>query len=114
MSRGGFVPELPCERLVRKICGPQWRSLPKPEIDAAWGVAIVSSFLNGVRPQVGQLANHLGVDGDQIIDAYNRLNMNGIFKGRALQDDRKLLEGDDMLAWGYYGGYAAGATGVAS
>lgn len=114
MQRGNFLPELPCERLVRKICGSQWRNLSKPEIDAAWGVAIVSSVLDGVRAQVGELARHLGVDGDQIIEAYHRLNTNGIFKSETLERDRKILESQDLLAWCYYGGFAAGATGAAS
>ncbi len=107
---GNFIPELPCERLVRKICGPAWRSLPRTEIDAAWGVAIVKSILDGVQPEVGRLSGHLGVSGDHLIDAYRRLGVNGIFKTGWLESDRKTLESGDLTAWCYYGGYAAGAV----
>lgn len=112
MSKGDFFVESPYERLVRKICGSQWRNLPKPEIDAAWGVAIVKSVLDGVEPEINALANHLKLDGGQIVDAYRRLNLNGVFKGQVIENDRRCLESDDILAWGYYGGYASGATGV--
>lgn len=114
MNKGDFISELPYERLIRKLCGSQWRNLPKPEVDAAWGVAIVKSVLDGVRPEVGELANHLGTSGDNIIDAYRRLNINGIFKGSTIESDRSCLERGDTLAWGYYGGYACGATGIGS
>ena len=111
---GSFANELPYERLVRKICGSQWRNLSKPEIDAAWGVAIVKSVLEGVRPEIGEIAGHLGVDIDDIIDAYRRLNLNGLFKSTYLNRDYDCLRNDDLLAWGYYGGYASGAIGVGS
>lgn len=109
MSKGSFVSELPCERLVRNICGPQWRNLSKPDLDAAWGIAMVKSVLDGVDPDVSELAYHLGTTTDVIGDAFYRLNINGIF--RRLNRDRVELSKGDMLTWGYYGGYAAGATG---
>ena len=112
MSKGNFVSELPCERLVRDICGSQWRNLPKQEIDAAWGVAIVHSVLNGVRPVIYELARHLGVDSDTIADAYFGLNSNGVFKRGWLEKDRESLESGDIVAWCYYGGYACGATSL--
>lgn len=112
MSKGNFLPELPCERLVRNICGSQWRSLSKPEVDAAWGIAIVKSVLDGTKPEIGELSKHLGVESGFIYEAYRRLNLNGIFKTGKLEMDRKLLERDDLLTWGYYGGFACGATGV--
>lgn len=112
--KGGFINELPYERLVRKICGSQWRELSKPEIDAAWGVAIVKSILEGVRPEIGEVARHLGVSGDDLIDAYRRLNLNGLFKNAYLERDRSDLQSGDELAWCYYGGYASGAIGIGS
>ena len=110
MDRGSFIPELPCERRIRKTCGSQWRTLPKPEIDAAWGVAIVQSILDGIQPDIRELSRHLGVDGDKVADAYRRLSLNGVLKRGLVEDDRPALESGDELAWGYYGGYASGAA----
>lgn len=106
---GDFIGELPCERLIRNICGPQWRALTKPEIDAAWGIAIVHSMLKG-KTDIAEISRYLGVSTDDIIDAYRRLNLNGIFKIGYLESDRQMLESEDVLAWSYYGGYACGAT----
>jgi len=86
--------------------------LSKPDLDAAWGIAIVRSVLDGIRPEIGELARYLGVDGDTIADAYFRLSSNGVFKIGRLDRDRDVLNAGDMLAWGYYGGYACGATGL--
>ena len=119
IMKGNFIPELPCERLVRKICGPAWRSLPKTEIDAAWGVAIVKSVLDGIQIDdscldrscnLGRLVKYLGVGDEHLIDAYRRLSLNGIFKTGWIENDRKTLESGDLTAWCYYGGYASGAV----
>lgn len=114
MSKGIFLVEIPCERLVRNICGSQWRTLSKPEIDAAWGIALVRSALDGARIDLVSLSNYLGVERLLLSDAYDRLRLNGKLLPRYLESDRTALLSDNQLAWGYIGGIAAGATGLSS
>ncbi len=106
-----FIPELPCETLVRRVSGSQWRNLPEREKDGAWGVAIVKSVLDGVRPSLGDLSSHLGVDKDVLRKPYKRLSMNGAFWCDKIDKDRASLESLDMLSWYFYAGFAMGATG---
>lgn len=108
--------ELPCERLVRKICGDGWRNLPSPDIDGAWGVTIVRSVLDGVAPlrepwMLRQIAAHLGVQQYDLQDAFTRLNLNGVFLRDRIYKDRKTLNNNDVHAWCQYAGIASGATG---
>lgn len=109
--RSAFVPELPCERLVVMVCGEKWRNLDGRDLDAAWGVAIVKSVLDGVTPDIGVIAAHLGVDRNDLYDAWRRLNLNGAIAWRNLDPDRAGLQRGDRLAWSYYAGCAAGAAG---
>lgn len=106
-----IISELPCEKLVRKVIGDQWRSLPEREQDGAWGVAIVKSIIDGVRPELYEIASHLGVEKTLLWRANRRLTMNGIFRGNKLESDRSLLEAEDVFTWCYYAGYASGFTG---
>ena len=106
------IPELPCEKDVRRVFGNQWRSLPDRERDGAWGIAIVSSIASGVAPDLNSIAFHLGVDRDVLRLAFRRLNMNGIFQHNAIRNDREALKSGDMLAWCYYAGYASGDVGL--
>ena len=108
--------ELPCERLVRKICGEGWRNLPSPDLDGAWGVAIVRSVLDGVAVprepwMLRQIATHLGVHKIELQSAFTRLNLNGIFLRDRILKDRKVLNNNDLHAWCQYAGIASGATG---
>jgi hypothetical protein len=112
MSRkSAFIPQLPYENLVAGVCGEKWRTLENNEIDAAWGVAVVRSILDGIDNEPREIANHLGVDTGDIYDAWRRLMMNGALVTRNLNRDRRALNAGDQLAWGYYAGYAAGAVG---
>ena len=111
MPKSVFTPELPCESLVRKVCGHNWRELLEPDIDGAWGVAIIKSVLDGVSPEPREIASHLGVKKEELYTAFRRLNMNGIFMDDQIYNDSGLLT-EDMLAWCYYAGYASGATGT--
>lgn len=108
--------ELPCERLVRKICGEGWRNLSFPDINGAWGVTIVRSVLDGVAVprepwMLRQIAAHLGVQQYDLQDAFTRLNLNGVFRQDRIYKDRKALNNNDIHAWCYYAGIASGATG---
>jgi hypothetical protein len=110
IERQSFIPELPYEGLVRKVCGPQWRTLTGRELDGAWGVAIVRSILDGCRPDLTEIAAHLGVEREALQAAYRSLSQNGVFCRNRIESDRTLRK-DDLLAWSYYAGYASGATG---
>ncbi len=115
--RSAFIPELPCEELVRRIIGEGWRNLPSDEIDGAWGVAIVRSILDGVggdnEPhwRLRSIAHHLGVDSENLKDAFMRLSLNGVFRGSKIHDDRRALNKLEILGWCYYAGVAQGAIG---
>lgn len=110
MSRN-FVHENRYEHLIKKICGAQWKSLPDNERDAAWGIAIVKSVLDGIEPNLQDISNYLGVDRDTLLRPFKNLNMNGVFLHDRIQKDSKALKSEDSLAWCYYGGYASGAIG---
>ena len=55
--------------------GEGWRNLPSEEIDGAWGIAIIRSVLDGVGSdnepswRLRQIANHLGVEAENLKDA---------------------------------------------
>ncbi len=110
MSKGTFSPELPCERLVRRICGKQWRSLSDTEKDGAWGIAIVKSILDGVNSSLEDISLHLGVRSDNITRAWRNLSLNGALLRSRIRKDNGLIDGD-RLAWCFYAGYASGLTG---
>lgn len=113
--KSAFIPELPCEKLVRRICGNGWRNLPGQELDGAWGVAIVNTILRGVPPKIGQVAYQLGVDKSNISSAFYRLSQNGCMTRGAdkiMEDKSSLEDPHDDLVWYYYAGFAAGATGL--
>lgn len=108
--------ELPCERLIRKIYGEGWRNFSSPDIDGAWGVAIVRSILDGVAAprepwMLRQIATHLGIQQYELQTAFTRLNLNGVFLRDRIYKDRKALNNNDVHAWGQYAGIASGATG---
>ncbi len=108
--------DLPCGRLVRKICGEGWRNLPSPEIDGAWGVAIVRSVLDGVAisrtsTMLRSVAHHLGVPSYELQTAFTRLSLNGVFLRDFIYKDRKALNNNNIHAWCQYAGIASGATG---
>jgi len=111
-----YIPELPCEAIVSRVLGSQWRSLPEWERDGAWGVAIVKSILGpgneepGVKPDLVSLSNHLGVDREVLRKPYVRLIANGLLSDNLINEDRDALESNSLHAWCYYAGYASGHT----
>ncbi len=111
MPKSVFTPELPCEYLVRKVSGRNWRDLSEPDINGAWGVAIVKSVLDGIHPDPREIASHLGVSKEELYPAFRKLSLNGVFLGDTIYNDTGLLS-EDLMAWCYYAGYASGATGT--
>lgn len=97
--------------IVTKIFGEEWKTLQQPDSDGVLGVLIVKSILDGIKPDVRRLADYLGLTKDDLLPAYTRLSANGVFLRHRLQDDRKMLEMSNDLAWCYYAGYASGDTG---
>lgn len=110
MSKNSFVSRIPYDALLNEMCG-EWRKLTGTEMDAAWGMAIVHSVLDGESPELDNIADYLGVDKHTIQRPFHNLFMNGAFNGM-IDRDRKELKSYDKLTWGYYGGYACGATGI--
>lgn len=104
---------------MRRIFGDNWRGLPDHEVDGAWGIAIVRSVLDGAtdlneQPYwvVRHIGQHLGVDPEELRDAFSRLNANGVLLRNRLHNDRKALNSNDIHAWCQYAGIASGATGM--
>lgn len=90
--------------------------MSSPDIDGAWGVAIVRSVLDGVAVprepwMLRSIANHLGVQQQDLQSAFTRLNLNGVFLRGRIFDDRKALNNNDTFAWCHCAGIASGATG---
>lgn len=119
------IPDrVPYEELIQKVVaphGPNWRSLSPRDRDSAWGVAIVRSVLDGVRPSLTELSSHLGVPIMLIKKAYNQLAVNGVFRGDKIRSDRILTEWKEkgkvtndsmkLIPWCYYAAYASGDVG---
>lgn len=109
MSKSSFVSRVPYDALMSEMCG-DWRRLQGLEFDAAIGMAIVHAVLDGIEPDAGAISRHLGMDKSTIYKPLENLGLNGVFNGM-IERDRKDLKSYDRLAWGYYGGYAAGVVG---
>jgi len=109
--RSDLIPTLSCESIIRRICGSQWKSLPSQEQDAAWGIAIISAVLDGIKPVLPVIAKYLKVPKYLLFNAHRKLSMNGVFLREKIEADRVALNNYDELVWGYYGGIASGATG---
>jgi len=105
------IPELPYESLIKSVCGSQWRGFPEEERNGALGVAIVKSVLDGLRPELGEISSHLGVDRETLRGAYKNLSMNGTFRHDQIRKDAKALNGRDLFAWRFYAGHASGFIG---
>ncbi len=119
------IPDrIPYEDLIQKVVAPHgssWRSLPPYDRDGAWGVAMVRSVLDGVRPSLNELSSHLGVPIVLLKRAYNQLALNGAFRDDAIHRDHGLKDWkengkvtDDslrLLPWCYYAAFASGAAG---
>lgn len=110
MSRSAYIQELPCEPLIRKLYGSQWRNLDERDRDGAIGIAIVKSVLDGVDPDIMLISNHLRINREHVTTPFKRLFMNGAFLRNRIRNDAALKR-SDVTAWGYYAGYAMGVTG---
>lgn len=119
------IPDrIPYEELIQQVVvphGSSWRSLPPHERDGAWGVAMVRSVLDGVRPSLTELSSHLGVPIVLLKRAYNQLSANGVFRSNKIHKDEALKDWKEkgkvttdalkLLPWCYYAAFASGAAG---
>lgn len=99
------------EDIARKMGGHQWRLSDENTKNAGWGMCIIKAILDGVPIELNKLSSYLCVDRDTIFPAFKHLSLNGMFIRDKIWSDANLLRNGDDLTWGYYGGYACGATG---
>lgn len=114
--------------LIKTICRvDDWRKVTGPEREGALGVAIVISYLKGIRPTIEDMWRHLDVAPNELKDPFERLLVNGIFSQRYnLREDNVILNvGENhgkwidstessRNAWCILAGIAGGLTGLRS
>jgi len=108
------VPDLPqkYEQIIKKVFGPEWRSLSQTEIEGALGIAICKAILVNKRSSfnLDDLSREIGVEAPLLSIPYERLAKNGYMKDGRIKGDQDLLK-EDMTAWCYIAGTASGLTG---
>jgi len=67
------------EEIVADICGRNWRTVNRNEFQGGLGVAIVLSYLKGVKPTVDDISRHLSVPSDDLWEPFQRLLYGGVF-----------------------------------
>jgi hypothetical protein len=105
------------EDIVRKVCGDDWRTVSHSEREGGYGVACVLAFMRGAKPNIGDLANHLGVAADEIVPAYQRLNRSGAFSNRWNVKRDRAMQGhmsdeETQKTWAHIAAVAGGFIGV--
>jgi len=108
------IPDLQYDKSIAQICGAGWRNLPPDEVDGAIGIAIMKSVADGVKPEISEIASHLGVPNALVERPFWRLSYNGVFLESWVNADREKIMRDDQLALCFYAGWASGLSGVSS
>jgi len=67
------------EEIVADVCGKNWRSVNKEEFQGGLGIAIVLSYLKGIKPTVDEISKHLGIASDDLWEPFQRLLYGGVF-----------------------------------
>ena len=67
------------EEIVSDVCGRNWRSVNKEEFQGGLGVAILLSYLKGIKPTIDDISKHLGVSSDDLWEPFQRLLYGGVF-----------------------------------
>ena len=67
------------EEIVADVCGKNWRSVNKEEFQGGLGIAIVLSYLKGIKPTVDDISKHLNVSSDDLWEPFQRLLYGGVF-----------------------------------
>lgn len=107
-----IIPKLPekCERLIKKICGQDWRQYSNTEIEGALGVAIVLMAIDEETIEFNVIARRIGIDVNLISIPFERLARNGYMNKKRLWEDKQLVD-ENLHAWCYVAGTASGVTG---
>lgn len=87
------------EERIRRICNlPNWRDAEENERNGAIAIACVFSYLNGVKPNEVDIANHLGLSVSEVEVPFKRLLVNGIFSNsRDIKNDKVLVDYCDNI-----------------
>jgi len=108
---------------INMICGEGWSEQSDNDIQAAYGIACMQAYINGVRPAIDDLATYLQCDKEEIESSFQKLLQSGVFskafnargdkflnlnvfhlsKKKAVEQLRGI-----RCAWGYIGAIAAG------
>ena len=65
--------------VVCNICGDNWESGPYEEREGGYGVACMLAYLNGAKPTIEDISDHLGVKEKVIRVPFYRLLESGLF-----------------------------------
>ena len=78
----------------RKLLGTEWKS-DNESFESGLGIAIVCSYISGVRPTVEEMSKHLDIPVGVLSEPFKRLLYSGVFSKRfnARQDLELLGKG---------------------
>jgi len=113
------------ESIISDICGRNWRSASEFDYQGGLGVAIVLSYLKGVKPTIDDMSKHLDIVTDDLYGPFQRLLYGGIFLkefnarsdpellGRGISESvakAECIEDKDLIrnAWCQVAGIASG------
>lgn len=105
---------------IRKVCGDNWKSVNNEERQGGYAVAMLISYMRGVKPSLSELSKHLGVNQDELSQPYVRLLKNGAFAkdGWNAKEDPDLLGNttneDAYRVWAHVAAVGSGFLGVPS
>jgi len=104
---------------IRDICGDDWKTINESEKEGGYGVAMLISYIRGVKPSLGDFSRHLGVATDELSRPLSRLIKNGVIgredAGWDVKNDRALLgqagESEAQRIWGFIAALSSGELG---
>ena len=80
------------ESIISDICGRDWRQASNLDYQGGLGVAIVLSYIKGIRPTIDEISKHLDIPVDDLYHPFQRLLYGGIFlKEFNARNDPELL-----------------------
>jgi hypothetical protein len=112
--------------IISDICGQNWEESKEDEYFGALGIAIMLSYMNGIKPSVKELSKHLGVKDSLISIPFQKLLSCGVFSkkfnakadiellGKGLNKSNSALRElyfsgkASRVAWSHIAGIAAG------
>jgi len=80
------------ESIIRDVCGKNWNGMGKQTRQAAHGIAMTLSFMNGIKPNLTEMSKHLDVEPFELKLPFMRLLQSGIMSDRVdVKNDKTLL-----------------------